>query len=66
METSKRARRRNPDTAKTDLKPAPQHSPEDRVSGAIRNPKGLGRSIGPQSIGGYPDDEQVGQRWDKI
>jgi hypothetical protein len=47
METSKRARRRKPDTAKTDLKPAPQHIPEDRVSEAIRNPKGLRRSIGP-------------------
>ena len=45
MEKSKRARRRKPDTAKTDLKPLAR-VPEDRVFGAIRNPKGLRRSIG--------------------
>jgi hypothetical protein len=36
MEKSKRARRRKPDTAKTDLKPPPRVLPEDRVFGAIR------------------------------
>jgi hypothetical protein len=46
MEKSKRARRRKPDTAKTDLEPVVQSIPEGRVSGAIRNPKGLRRSIG--------------------
>jgi len=46
MEKSKRARRRKPETAKTDLEPVAQRIPEDRVSGAIRNPKGLRRSIG--------------------
>ena len=46
MEKSKRARRRKPDTAKTDLKPIAQSNPEGRVSGAILNPKGLRRSIG--------------------
>jgi hypothetical protein len=46
MEKSKRARRRKPDTAKTDLKPVAQDIPEGRVSGAILNPKGLRRSIG--------------------
>jgi hypothetical protein len=47
MEKSKRARRRKPDTAKADLKPPSCGLPEDRVFGAIRNPKGLRRSIGP-------------------
>jgi hypothetical protein len=47
MEKSKRARKRKPDTAKTDLKPVAQNNPDDRVSGAIRNPEGLRRSIGP-------------------
>ena len=46
MEKSKRARRRKPDTAKTDLKPFAQSAPEGRVSGVILNPKGLRRSIG--------------------
>lgn len=46
MEKSKRARRRKLDTAKTDLKPPSHGFPEDRVFGAIRNPKGLRRSIG--------------------
>jgi len=66
MEKSKRARRRKPDTAKTDLEPVARHIPEGRVSGAIRNPKGLRRSIGLQSMGAHPDDEQVGQRWGKV
>jgi hypothetical protein len=46
MEKSKRARRRKPDTAKMDLKPPSRVFLEDRVFGAIRNPKGLRRSIG--------------------
>jgi hypothetical protein len=46
MEKSKRARRRKPETAKTDLEPVARRIPEDRVSGVIRNPKGLRRSIG--------------------
>ena len=46
MEKPKRARRRKPDTAKTDLKPFAQRTPEGRVSGVILNPKGLRRSIG--------------------
>jgi hypothetical protein len=46
MEKSKRAQRRKPDTAKTDLKPSSCGFPEGRVFGAIRNPKGLRRSIG--------------------
>jgi hypothetical protein len=54
MEKSKRARRRKPDTAKTDLEPVAQHISEGRVSGAIRNPKGLRRSIGLQSMGATP------------
>ena len=35
------------------------------MSGAIRNPKGLRRSIGLQSMG-PPEDEQVGQTWGKV
>src|SRR5271166_3740532 len=54
MEKPKRARRRKPDTAKADLKPAARNVPEGRVSGAIRNPKGMRRSIGLQSMGATP------------
>jgi hypothetical protein len=46
MEKPKRARRRKPDTAKADLEPVAGNIPEGRVSGAIRNPKGMRRSIG--------------------
>ena len=65
MEKSKRARRRKPDTAKTDLKPV------------ARVPGGQGVRSDPESEGseekyravingGDPDDEQVGQRWGKV
>jgi hypothetical protein len=47
MEKPKRARRRKPDTAKVDLKPAFRGSPEGRVSTARWNPKGMRRSTGP-------------------
>jgi hypothetical protein len=46
MEKSKQAQRRKPDTAKVDLKPPSRAFSEDRVFGAIRNPKSLRRSIG--------------------
>ena len=39
---------------------------EGRVSTARWDPKGLRRSTGPESIGGHPEDEPVGQRWDKV
>src|SRR5580658_6854340 len=54
MEKPKRARRRKPDTAKADLEPVAENIPEGRVSGAIRNPKGMRRSIGLQSMGATP------------
>src|SRR5271166_1766253 len=54
MEKPKRAQRRKPDTAKADLKPVARNIPEGRVSGAIRNPKGMRRSIGLQSMGATP------------
>ena len=47
METSKRARRRKPDTAKADLKPSSVGTPEGRVSIVRWNPKGMRRSTGP-------------------
>lgn len=65
MEKSKRARRRKPETAKMDLEPV------------ARRPGGQGVRSDPESEGfeekyravingGYPDDEQVGQRWGKV
>ena len=54
MEKPKRARRRKPDTAKADLEPVAENIPEGRVSGAIRNLKGMRRSIGLQSMGAIP------------
>src|SRR5208337_2661362 len=54
VEKPKRARRRKPDTAKADLEPVARNIPEVRVSGAIRNPKGMRRSIGLQSMGATP------------
>ncbi len=46
MEKPTRARRRKPDTDKADLNPKLKES-EGRVSGVIRNPKGMRRSTGP-------------------
>src|SRR5271166_4083521 len=40
--------------AKADLEPVARNIPEGRVSGAIRNPKGMRRSIGLQSMGATP------------
>jgi len=65
METSIRARRRKPDTAKTDLKPpldvlrrtgCPSRGGIRRVCGEVPG----------RSRGGYPNDEPVGQRWGKV
>jgi len=65
METSKRARRRKPDTAKTDLKPpldvlrrtgCPERSGIRRVWGEVSGCNRLGET----------PDEQVGQRWDQV
>ncbi len=66
MEKPKRARRRKPDTAKADLKPVARNIPEGRVSGAIRNPKGMEEKYRAAVDGGDPEDEQVGQRWGKV
>jgi hypothetical protein len=65
METSKRARRRKLDTAKTDLEPplgmlrrtgCPPRGGIRRVCGEVPG----------RSRGGYPKDEPVGQRWGKV
>src|SRR5580692_4613912 len=65
METSLGARRRKPDTSKTDLKP-----PLDELGG-----QGVRREAGSEGYaekyravvdGGYPKEEPVGQRWDKV
>ena len=66
MEKSKRARRRKPDTAKTDLKPIAQSNPEGRVSGVILESEGYEEKYRAVINGGHPDDEQVGQRWGKV
>ncbi len=64
MEKSKRARKRKPDTAKTDLKPPL----------AISGGQGVHREMESEGheekfravIKGSPSDEPVGQRWDSV
>ena len=46
MEKSKRARRRKPETAKTDLKPVARRIPEDRGVRSDPGSEGLRISIG--------------------
>src|SRR3954469_10394692 len=77
METSKRARRRKPYTAKTDLEPPlgmlrrTGCPPRGGVRGG-RGARGEGGSGGYAEKyravvdGGYPKDEPVGQRWGKV
>ena len=66
MEKSKRARRRKPDTAKTDLKPVAQSNPGGQ--GVRSDPESEGSEEKYRAVinGGDPDDEQVGQRWGKV
>jgi hypothetical protein len=65
METSKRARRRKPDTAKTDLKP-PLYGFGGQ--GVCREAESEGFEEKDRAVinGGDPEDEQVGQRWGKV
>jgi hypothetical protein len=63
MEKSKRARRRKPETAKTDLKPS--FSWFLGGQGVRSDPESEGFEEKYRAVinGGDPDDEQVGQRW---
>jgi hypothetical protein len=65
MEKSKRARRRKPDTAKTDLEPLARVS---GGQGVWSDPESEGSEEKYRAVinGGHPDDEQVGQRWGKV
>ena len=65
MEKPKRARRRKPDTAKTDLKPFVQ---VPGGQGVRSDPESEGPEEKYRAVihGGHPDDEQVGQRWGKV
>jgi|SRR6266481_5689419 hypothetical protein len=66
MEKSKRARRRKPETAKTDLKPS--FSWFLGGQGVRSDPESEGFEEKYRAVinGGDPDDEQVGQRWGKV
>jgi hypothetical protein len=69
METSKRAQRRKPDTAKTDLKPPLAVSGGQGVHQVEhRKMESEGHEEKYRAVidGGYPEDEPVGQRWGKV
>src|SRR5450755_4988631 len=65
MEKPKRARRRKLDTAKADLKP-PLAVPGGQ--GVHREVESEGHEEKYRAVidGGHPEDEPVGQRWDKV
>src|SRR6266545_3061797 len=65
MEKPTRARRRKPDTAKVDLQPALAAL---RRAGCHREVGSEGHEEKYRAVvdGGYPRDEPVGQRWDKV
>jgi hypothetical protein len=65
MEKPKRARRRKPDTAKADLEPLPQDSGGQGVHREMES-EGYEEKYRAVIDGGCPDDEPVGQRWDKV
>ena len=65
MEKPKRARRRKLDTAKADLKPLLQHSGGQGVHREMES-EGYEEKYRAVIDGGCPDDEPVGQRWDKV
>ena len=65
MEKPKRARRRKPDTAKADLEPLSAHSGGQGVHREVES-DGYEEKYRAVIDGGCPDDEPVGQRWDKV
>ena len=66
MEKSKRARRRKPDTAKTDPEASCAECPGGQ--GVRSDPESEGSEEKYRAVinGGHPEDEQVGQRWGKV
>src|SRR3970282_1606972 len=66
MEKPKRARRRKPDTAKADLKPPNLYCTGGQ--GVHREVESEGHEEKYRAVidGGCPEDEPVGQRWDKV
>src|SRR5919108_1314136 len=65
MEQPKRARRRKPDTAKANLKPAREFSGGQGVHREVKS-EGHEEKYRAAIDGGYPEDEPVGQRWGKV
>ena len=65
METSKRARRRKPDTAKADLKPPLGYSGGQGVHREVES-EGHEEKYRAVIDGETPEDEPVGQRWGKV
>src|ERR1700744_5455571 len=65
MKKPKRARRRKPETAKVDLKP-PLGSPWRAGCPSRGGIRRACREVPGRNRGGYPEDELVGQRWDKV
>ena len=68
MEKSKRARKRKPDTAKTDLKQWLNCTQYPGGQGVRSDPESEGFEEKYRAVinGGDPEDEQVGQRWGKV
>ena len=66
MEKSNRARRRKPDTAKTNLKPPPRRYPGGQGVRSDLESEGFEEKYRAVINGGNPEDEQVGQRWGKV
>jgi len=64
METSKRARRRKPDTAKADLEPLRQYFGGQGVHREVESERHEEKYRAV--INGETQDEPVGQRWGKV
>jgi len=66
MEKSKRARRRKPKTAKTNLKPSCSWFLGGQGVWSDQESGGFEEKYRAAINGGHPEDEQVGQRWGKV
>ena len=65
MEKPKRARRRKSETAKADLEPILEFSGGQGVHREVGS-EGHEEKYRAVIDGGHPEDEPVGQRWDKV
>jgi hypothetical protein len=66
MEKSKRARRRKPETAKTNLEPSFSWCLGGQGVRSDPESEGFEEKYRAVINGGHPEDEQVGQRWSKV